>query len=142
MISLEKSQEVLRGKILELERSLDWSKSEKVQSERELAEYRAKARKILEEKEKFITKLRSGGGEEEDQGEVGQAELEQVSRERNLYQEETVKLAGQLATARQETASLEVEFSTTIGPAPTRLCSHWLHLDHSQCCSLIPLRTS
>ena len=51
--------------------------------------------------------MRSGGGEEEDQGEVRQAELEQVSRERNLYQEETIKLTAQLATARQEVVSLE-----------------------------------
>ena len=106
MISLEKSQEALRGKISELERSLDWSKSENLNSQRELAEYRAKARKILEEKEKFICKLRSGG-QTEDQSEVREAEVEQLSRERNLYQEETIKLAAQLATAREEAASYE-----------------------------------
>ena len=91
---------------MELERSLEWSKSENLNSQRELAEYRAKARKILEEKEKFICTLRSGD-HGEDQSEVRQAEVEQISRERNLYQEETIKLAAQLATAREEVASLE-----------------------------------
>ena len=106
MISLEKSQEALRSKISELEVSLDWSKSENINSQRELAEYRAKARKILEEKEKFICTLRSGG-QAEDQSEVREAEVEQLSRERNLYQEETIKLAAQLASAREEAARYE-----------------------------------
>ena len=77
VISLEKSQEALRSKISELEVSLDWSKSENINSQRELAEYRAKARKILEEKEKFICTLRSGG-QAEDQSEVREAEVEQL----------------------------------------------------------------
>ena len=112
MISLERSQEVLKGKILELERSLDWSKSEKLNSERELVEYRAKARKILEEKEKFILSLRSGDHHGQDQTQLRQAELDQISQERNLYQEETIKLTAQLATARQEVASLEERLET------------------------------
>ena len=106
VISLEKSQEVLRVKVLELERSLESSRAESVGSQRELAEYRAKARKILEEKEKFISTLRAGG-HTEDQSELRQAEVEQMSRERNLYQEETFNLAAQLVTARQELASCE-----------------------------------
>ena len=107
MISLEKSQEVLRGKLLELERSLDSSRAENLSSQRELAEYRAKARKILEEKEKFISRLRAEGGHSEAQSEVREAEVEQLSRERNLYQEETLSLAAQLQSAREEVTNYE-----------------------------------
>ena len=107
MISLEKSQEVLRGKLLELERSLDSSRAENLSSQRELAEYRGKARKILEEKEKFIIRLKAGEGHSETQSEMREAEVEQLSRERNLYQEETLSLAAQLQAAREEVASYE-----------------------------------
>ena len=95
-----------RKKVSELEQSLETSRSETAASQRDLLDYRAKARKILEEKEKFIVQLRSGQCEA-DQSNLLEAEVEQVTRERNLYHEETLNLSSHLRTARQEVANCQ-----------------------------------
>ena len=99
---------------MELEQSLETSRSETAGSQRELLDYRARARKILEEKEKFISQLREGHGEV-DQNNLLEAEVEQVTKERNLYHEETLNLSSQLKAARQEVTNCEELLEEKVG---------------------------
>ena len=106
MVTLERRQDFLVGKVSQLEQNLETSRTETTASQGELEEYRTKARKILEEKEKFIAQLREGRCEV-DQNSLLEAEVDQVTRERNLYHEETLNLSSQLGTTRLQLASLE-----------------------------------
>jgi len=108
--SVQKIQDGLKGMVVELQASLARSKQEGAQAQKELIEYRTKAQRILQEKENFIVQLKTGNCREA-ADDVQDAELQQITKERNLYCEEASHFSSQLASARQELANLGKELA-------------------------------
>lgn len=74
----------------------------------ELQEYKQKAARILQSKEKLISSLKEGSGLESLDGNVAMAlELEEVRHEKEMQKEEMQKLQGQIQTLRAEIQDLE-----------------------------------
>lgn len=77
-------------------------------SKLELQEYKQKAARILQSKEKLISSLKEGSGLESLDGSGAMAlELEELRHEKELQREEIQKLQGQLQTLRAEIQDLE-----------------------------------
>ncbi|XP_067100077.1 golgin subfamily A member 5 [Osmerus mordax] len=77
-------------------------------AKQELQDYKHKASRILQSKEKLISSLKEGSGLDTlDGGGAGILELEELRHEKELQRDETQKLQGQLQTLRSEIQELE-----------------------------------
>lgn len=77
-------------------------------SKQELQEYKQKASRILQSKEKLISSLKEGSGLESLDGSGAMAlEMEELRHEKELQREEIQKLQGQIHTLRTEIQDLE-----------------------------------
>ncbi|XP_012678220.1 golgin subfamily A member 5 isoform X2 [Clupea harengus] len=87
------------------------AKSARVSAEnvkQELQDYKHKASRILQSKEKLISSLKEGSGLDSlDGGSAGALELEELRHEKELQREELQKLQGQVHTLRVEIQDLE-----------------------------------
>uniref|UniRef100_A0A8C9W2Y0 Golgin subfamily A member 5 n=1 Tax=Scleropages formosus TaxID=113540 RepID=A0A8C9W2Y0_SCLFO len=79
-------------------------------AKQELQDYKHKASRILQSKEKLISSLKEGSGLEVLEGGVaGSLELEELRHEKELQREEIQKLQGQIQSIRAEMQDLEVQ---------------------------------
>ncbi|KAJ8289662.1 hypothetical protein GJAV_G00003880 [Gymnothorax javanicus] len=79
----------------------------------ELQDYKHKASRILQSKEKLISSLKEGSGLEAlEVGGAGALELEELRHEKELQREEIQRLQGQLHTLRTEIQDLEAQALT------------------------------
>ncbi|KAL2099175.1 hypothetical protein ACEWY4_005655 [Coilia grayii] len=77
-------------------------------AKQELQDYKHKASRILQSKEKLISSLKEGSGLEAlEGGSAGALELEELRHEKELQREEIQKLQGQVHTLRAEIQDLE-----------------------------------
>jgi len=106
LLSIQQNQEDLKKTRGELQQALSSSKVECTNARKELLEYRTKAQRILQEKESFILQLKAGICKESDEH-VQDIELQQITKERNLFCEEATRFSGQLSSARKELGELE-----------------------------------
>ncbi|XP_063039556.1 golgin subfamily A member 5 [Engraulis encrasicolus] len=82
-------------------------------AKQELQDYKHKASRILQSKEKLISSLKEGSGLDSlDGGSVGALELEELRHEKELQREEIQKLQGQVHTLRTEIQDLETSAMT------------------------------
>lgn len=92
----------------DLNQQLKSTKAAAEASKLELQEYKQKAARILQSKEKLISSLKEGSGLESLDGSGTMAlELEEVRHEKELQREEIQKLQGQIQTLRAEIQDLE-----------------------------------
>jgi len=106
LLSIQQNQEDLKKTRGELQQALSLSKVECTNAQKELLEYRTKAQRILQEKESFILQLKAGICKESDEH-VQDIELQQITKERNLFCEEATRFSGQLSSTRKELGELE-----------------------------------
>jgi len=111
LISVQKKQDDLKNTIGELQQTLATSKAECVDAQKELLEYRAKAQRILLEKENFILQLKEGICNESEDN-VQDIELQQITKEKNLFCEEATRFSDQLSSTRRELMEMEQEMMT------------------------------
>ncbi|KAG5857864.1 hypothetical protein ANANG_G00023920 [Anguilla anguilla] len=82
-------------------------------AKQELQDYKHKASRILQSKEKLISSLKEGSGLEAlEVGGAGALELEELRHEKELQRDEIQKLQGQLQTLRAEIQDLESQALT------------------------------
>ncbi|XP_052352171.1 golgin subfamily A member 5 [Oncorhynchus keta] len=78
-------------------------------TKQELQDYKSKASRILQSKEKLISSLKEGSGLDGlEGGGAGVLELEELRHEKELQRDEIQKLQGQMQTLRAEIQDLEV----------------------------------
>uniref|UniRef100_A0A8C8JDB2 Golgin subfamily A member 5 n=1 Tax=Oncorhynchus tshawytscha TaxID=74940 RepID=A0A8C8JDB2_ONCTS len=78
-------------------------------AKQELQDYKSKASRILQSKEKLISSLKEGSGLDGlEGGGAGVLELEELRHEKELQRDEIQKLQGQMQTLRAEIQDLEV----------------------------------
>nr|XP_046223476.1 golgin subfamily A member 5 isoform X1 [Oncorhynchus gorbuscha] len=78
-------------------------------AKQELQDYKSKASRILQSKEKLISSLKEGSGLDGlEGGGAGLLELEELRHEKELQRDEIQKLQGQMQTLRAEIQDLEV----------------------------------
>ncbi|XP_061598959.1 golgin subfamily A member 5 [Cololabis saira] len=82
-------------------------------AKQELAEYKHKASRILQSKEKLISSLKEGSGlDPMDSSSAAALELEELRHEKELQREEIQKLQGQVGSLRSEVQDLETQALT------------------------------
>lgn len=92
----------------DLQQQLKSSKAAAESAKQELQDYKHKASRILQSKEKLISSLKEGSGLESLDGSGAMAlELEDLRHDKELQREEIQKLQGQLHTLRTEIQDLE-----------------------------------
>lgn len=95
-------------KVDDFQQQLKSAKAAAEASKQELQEYKQKASRILQSKEKLISSLKEGSGLESLDGSGAMAlELEELRHEKELQREEIQKLQGQIHTLRTEIQDLE-----------------------------------
>ncbi|KAJ4918855.1 hypothetical protein JOQ06_021848 [Pogonophryne albipinna] len=103
-----------RLRVEDMQTQLKSNKSAAEGAKMELQDYKHKAARILQSKEKLISSLKEGSGLDSLDGSGGAAalELEDLKHEREMQKEETQKLQGQLHTLRIEIQDLESQAVT------------------------------
>uniref|UniRef100_A0A672Q4R4 Golgin subfamily A member 5 n=1 Tax=Sinocyclocheilus grahami TaxID=75366 RepID=A0A672Q4R4_SINGR len=81
-------------------------------TKQELQDYKNKASRILQSKEKLISSLKEGSGLEVLEGAGAGVELEELRHEKELQREETQKLQAQIQSLRTEIQDLETQALT------------------------------
>uniref|UniRef100_A0A3B4AD32 Golgin subfamily A member 5 n=1 Tax=Periophthalmus magnuspinnatus TaxID=409849 RepID=A0A3B4AD32_9GOBI len=100
------SEEKLR--VDNFQQQLKSAKAAAESAKQELQEYKQKAARILQSKEKLISSLKEGSGLDSlDGGGAMALELEELRHEKDLQREEIQKLQGQILTLRTEVQDLE-----------------------------------
>ncbi|XP_065822615.1 golgin subfamily A member 5 [Labrus bergylta] len=100
------AEEKLRGD--EVQQQLKSSKAAAESSKQELQDYKHKASRILQSKEKLISSLKEGSGLETLEGSGSMTlEMEDLRHDKELQREEIQKLQGQVHTLRTEIQDLE-----------------------------------
>ncbi|CAL9686866.1 unnamed protein product [Knipowitschia caucasica] len=100
------SEEKLR--IDDFQQQLKSAKAESETAKQELQEYKQKAARILQSKEKLISSLKEGSGLDTLDGSGTMTlELEELRHEKEMQREEIQKLQGQVLTLRTEVQDLE-----------------------------------
>ncbi|XP_072313627.1 golgin subfamily A member 5 isoform X2 [Eucyclogobius newberryi] len=100
------SEEKLRND--DFHQQLKSAKAAAEMAKQELQEYKQKAARILQSKEKLISSLKEGSGLDSLDGSGTMAlELEELRHEKELQREEIQKLQGQILTLRTEVQDLE-----------------------------------
>ncbi|NWW72032.1 GOGA5 protein, partial [Climacteris rufus] len=94
----------------ELQQQVKVTKSHLESAKQELADYKQKATRILQSKEKLINSLKEGSGIEGlDSNTASTMELEELRHERDTQREEIQKLMGQIQQMRTELQDMETQ---------------------------------
>ncbi|NWU70719.1 GOGA5 protein, partial [Pterocles burchelli] len=94
----------------ELQQQVKITKNHLESAKQELADYKQKATRILQSKEKLINSLKEGSGIEGlDSNTAGTMELEELRYERDAQREEIQKLMGQIQQMRTELQDMETQ---------------------------------
>lgn len=94
----------------ELQQQVKITKSHLESAKQELADYKQKATRILQSKEKLINSLKEGSGIEGlDSNTASTVELEELRHERDTQREEIQKLMGQIQQMRTELQDMETQ---------------------------------
>uniref|UniRef100_A0A8C3Q1N1 Golgin subfamily A member 5 n=1 Tax=Chrysolophus pictus TaxID=9089 RepID=A0A8C3Q1N1_CHRPC len=94
----------------ELQQQVKVSKNQLESAKQELADYKQKATRILQSKEKLINSLKEGSGIEGlDSQTASTMELEELRHERDTQREEIQKLMGQIQQMRTELQDMETQ---------------------------------
>ncbi|XP_036397670.1 golgin subfamily A member 5 isoform X1 [Megalops cyprinoides] len=97
-----------RRRVEELQQQAKSARAAAETSKQELQDYKHKASRILQSKEKLISSLKEGSGLEAlEAGGAGALELEELRHEKELQRDEIQKLQGQVQTLRAEIQDLE-----------------------------------
>eukprot|EP00118_Oscarella_pearsei_P001753 m.8360 g.8360 ORF g.8360 m.8360 type:complete len:695 (+) comp20534_c0_seq1:40-2124(+) len=96
-----------KRRVTEFSQSLKSAKSDLDQTRKELSDYKEKAQRILQSKDKLITELKSGGETADKSGSTVNAELEQMGEERDLLRDEAQGTQIQLEHLRSEIQEME-----------------------------------
>lgn len=100
-------------KVDDLQQQLKSAKAAAESAKLDLQDYKHKASRILQSKEKLISSLKEGAGLEAVDGSGAAAlELEELRHEKELQREEIQKLQGQVSTLRAEIQDLETQALT------------------------------
>nr|XP_004649723.1 golgin subfamily A member 5 [Jaculus jaculus] len=99
-----------KKKVDELQQQVKLHKSNLDSSKQELIDYKQKATRILQSKEKLINSLKEGSGFEGlDSSTANSMELEELRHEKELQREEIQKLLGQIHQLRSELQDMEAQ---------------------------------
>lgn len=99
-----------KKKVDELQQQVKMHKSNLESSKQELIDYKQKATRILQSKEKFINSLKEGSGFEGlDSSAANSMELEELRHEKEMQREEIQKLMGQVHQLRSELQDMEAQ---------------------------------
>ncbi|XP_054988938.1 golgin subfamily A member 5 [Sorex araneus] len=99
-----------KKKIEELQQQIKTYKSSLDSSKQELLDYKQKATRILQSKEKLINSLKEGSGFEGVDGSAASSmELEELRHEKEMQKEEIQKLMGQIHQLRSELQDMEAQ---------------------------------
>ncbi|XP_055989491.1 golgin subfamily A member 5 [Sorex fumeus] len=99
-----------KKKIEELQQQIKTYKSNLESSKQELLDYKQKATRILQSKEKLINSLKEGSGFEGLDGSAASSmELEELRHEKEMQKEEIQKLMGQIHQLRSELQDMEAQ---------------------------------
>lgn len=99
-----------KKKIEELQQQVKTYKSNLESSKQELIDYKQKAARILQSKEKLINSLKEGSGFEGlDGSATNNMELEELRHEKEMQKEEIQKLMGQVHQLRSELQDMEAQ---------------------------------
>ncbi|XP_009905595.2 golgin subfamily A member 5 [Dryobates pubescens] len=94
----------------ELQQQVKVTKNHLESAKQELTDYKQKATRILQSKEKLINSLKEGSGIEGlDSNTAGTVELEELRHERDTQREEIQKLMGQIQQLRTELQDMETQ---------------------------------
>ncbi|XP_017274826.1 golgin subfamily A member 5 isoform X2 [Kryptolebias marmoratus] len=97
----------------DLQQQLKSAKAAAESAKLELQDYKHKASRILQSKEKLISSLKEGSGLDTGDGSVTMAlEVEELRHEKELQRDEIQKLQGQVSTLRAEIQDLETQALT------------------------------
>ncbi|XP_052007142.1 golgin subfamily A member 5 [Xyrauchen texanus] len=96
----------------ELQQQVKSARSATEYAKQELQDYRNKASRILQSKEKLISSLKEGSGLEVLEGSGAEIELEELRHEKELQREEIQKLQSQIQSLRTEIQDLETQALT------------------------------
>lgn len=99
-----------KKKVDELQQQVKMYKSNVESSKQELIDYKQKATRILQSKEKLINSLKEGSGFEGlDNSTANSMELEELRHEKEMQREEIQKLMGQIHQLRAELQDMEAQ---------------------------------
>ncbi|XP_069853796.1 golgin subfamily A member 5 [Dipodomys merriami] len=99
-----------KKKVDELQQQVKLHKSNLESSKQELVDYKQKATRILQSKEKLINSLKEGSGFEGlESSTANSMELEELRHEKEMQKEEIQKLMGQIQQLRSELQDLEAQ---------------------------------
>ncbi|XP_035869300.1 golgin subfamily A member 5 isoform X2 [Phyllostomus discolor] len=99
-----------KKKVDELQQQVKMHKTSLESSKQELIDYKQKATRILQSKEKLINSLKEGSGFEGlDSNTANSVELEELRHEKELQREEIQKLMGQVHQLRSELQDMEAQ---------------------------------
>lgn len=99
-----------KKRIEELQQQIQTYKSGLESSRQELVDYKQKAARILQSKEKLISSLKEGSGlEGVDSSAANGLELEELRHEKEMQKEEIQKLMGQIHQLRSELQDMEAQ---------------------------------
>lgn len=99
-----------KKKVDELQQQVKMSKSNLESCKQELIDYKQKAARILQSKEKLINSLKEGSGFEGlDSNTANNMELEDLRHEKEMQREEIQKLMGQIHQLRSELQDMEAQ---------------------------------
>ncbi|XP_054423086.1 golgin subfamily A member 5 [Pteronotus mesoamericanus] len=99
-----------KKKVDELQQQVKMCKSNMESSKQELIDYKQKATRILQSKEKLINSLKEGSGFEGlDSNTANSMELEELRHEKEMQREEIQKLMGQIHQLRSELQDMEAQ---------------------------------
>uniref|UniRef100_A0A8C0T1M1 Golgin subfamily A member 5 n=1 Tax=Canis lupus familiaris TaxID=9615 RepID=A0A8C0T1M1_CANLF len=99
-----------KKRVDELQQQVKVYKSNLESSKQELIDYKQKATRILQSKEKLINSLKEGSGFEGlDSSTANSMELEELRHEKEMQKEEIQKLMGQIHQLRSELQDMEVQ---------------------------------
>uniref|UniRef100_A0A8C4MUQ6 Golgin subfamily A member 5 n=1 Tax=Equus asinus TaxID=9793 RepID=A0A8C4MUQ6_EQUAS len=99
-----------KKRVDEMQQQVKMCKSNLESSKQELIDYKQKATRILQSKEKLINSLKEGSGFEGlDSSAANSMELEELRHEKELQREEIQKLMGQIHQLRSELQDMEAQ---------------------------------
>ncbi|XP_053457685.1 golgin subfamily A member 5 [Nycticebus coucang] len=99
-----------KRRVDELQQQVKLYKSNLESSKQELVDYKQKATRILQSKEKLINSLKEGSGFEGlDSSTANSMELEELRHEKEMQREEIQKLMGQIQQLRSELQDIEAQ---------------------------------
>ncbi|KAA0718113.1 Golgin subfamily A member 5 [Triplophysa tibetana] len=96
----------------DFQQQLKSARSTSEYAKQELQDYKNKASRILQSKEKLINSLKEGSGLEVIEGAGASVELEELRHEKELQRDEIQKLQGQIQSLRTEIQDLETQALT------------------------------